>query len=237
MSDPIQIAAGDASPTAAHFRGSVIRCSCVKTGDAAVDLGTVTRTHGYQSDGVNLKSCPVPRAVEDAFSLTWTQSTRHSFVLLLIAFGLGAVAALATHQLLATLPFLLIGATLQVNGGRAVVTNRLRGLGTEPLYLGWGTGAGTTAAADTALFTEALVTMAAGGTDHTTGVSSQATTSTTSDTYQVLGTRTATGAGTVTNAGLFDAASGGNLYLKGDFAGQPLAIGDAIQFTTKVQYT
>jgi len=47
----------------------------------------------------------------------------------------------------------------------------------------------------------------------------------------VTGTRTATGAGSVTNAGLFDAASGGTLYLKGDFTSIGLAIGDAIAFT------
>lgn len=131
----------------------------------------------------------------------------------------------------------LFGAVLQVNGGRAIVTNRLKGAGTEPLNLGWGTGAGTTAAADTTLFTEALVSLAAGTTDHTAGTSTQQTTSTTNDTYQVIATRTATGAGTVTNAGLWDAASGGNLYMKGDFTGIALASGDAIQFTCKVQYT
>ena len=45
-------------------------------------------------------------------------------------------------------------ATLLVNTGKAVVTNRIKGSGTEPLYVAWGTGAGTTAATDTTLFTE-----------------------------------------------------------------------------------
>jgi hypothetical protein len=110
----------------------------------------------------------------------------------------------------------------------------LRSLGTEPLNLGWGTGAGTAAVADTTLFTEALVTLAAGTTDHTAGTSTQQTTTVTSDTYQVVATRTATGAGTVTNMGLWDAASGGNLFMKGDFAGIALASGDSIQATCKV---
>ena len=135
-------------------------------------------------------------------------------------------------------PVLSFGlATLQVNGGRGIVTARLRAVGTEPLNIGWGTGAGTTAAADTTLFTEALVNMTAGGTDHTVGTSSQVTTTTTNDTYRVTGTRTATAAGTVTNAGLFDAASGGTLFMKGDFAGIALANGDAIAFTMNVQYS
>jgi hypothetical protein len=62
------------------------------------------------------------------------------------------------------------------------------------------------------------------------------TTTVTNDTFQVVGTRTATGSGTVTVAGLFDAASGGNLFLKGDFAGIPLSSGDAIQFTIKAVF-
>ena len=128
-------------------------------------------------------------------------------------------------------------ATLQVNGGRGIVTGRLRAVGTEPLNIGWGTGAGTTAATDTTLFTEVLVTGAGGGTDHTVGTSSQITTTTANDTYQVTGTRTATAAFTVTNAGLFDAASGGTLFMKGDFAGVALANGDSIAFTIKVQYS
>ena len=128
-------------------------------------------------------------------------------------------------------------ATLQVNGGRGIVTGRLRAVGAEPLNIGWGTGAGTAAAADTTLFTEALVNMTAGSTDHTVGTSSQQTTTTTNDTYRVTGTRTATASGTITNAGLFDAASGGTLFMKGDFTGIALANGDAIAFTMNIQYS
>ncbi len=127
-------------------------------------------------------------------------------------------------------------ATFVVNGGLDIVTNRLKGLGTEPLNIGWGTGAGTTARTDTTLFTEALVTLAAGTTDHTAGTSSRITTTTTNDSYRVTGTRTATGAGTVTNAGLWDAASGGNLFLKGDFTGIGLSSGDSIAFTITAVY-
>jgi hypothetical protein len=128
-------------------------------------------------------------------------------------------------------------ATVVVNGGLDIVTNRLKGSGTEPLNIGWGTGAGTAAVADTTLFTEKLVDLStSAGTDHTAGTSSRVTTNTTNDTYQVVGTRTATGAGTVTNAGLFDAASGGNLFLKGDFTGIGLASGDSIAFTIKAVF-
>lgn len=125
-------------------------------------------------------------------------------------------------------------ATYVVDGGLAIVTDALQGasVAAEPKYIGWGTGAGTTATTDTSLFTEKLVDLStSAGTDHTTGTSSQQTTNTTNDTYRVTGTRTATGAGTVTNAGLFDASSGGTLFLKGDFSGIALSSGDSIAFT------
>jgi hypothetical protein len=127
-------------------------------------------------------------------------------------------------------------ATVVTNTGKGIVTNRLKGAGTEPLNVGWGTGAGTAAATDTTLSTEALVTLAAGTTDHTAGTSTQQTTTTSNDTYQVVATRTATGSGTVTNAGLWDAASGGNLFLKGDFTGIGLVSGDSILFTIKAVF-
>lgn len=132
-------------------------------------------------------------------------------------------------------------ATFVVDGGLDITTNRLKGSGTEPLNIGWGTGAQTTTTrADTGLgptTVEKLVDLStSAGTDHTVGASTRQLTNTANDTYQVIGTRTATGAGTVTCAGLFDAASGGNMYLKGDFVGIGLAIGDAIQFTIKAVY-
>lgn len=121
-------------------------------------------------------------------------------------------------------------ATLLVNTGKAIVTNYLAGgAATQPKYVGWGTGAGTTAATDTTLFTETGSRVA--------GTSSQQTTSTTNDTYQVIGTLTAGSSLTITNAGLFDASSSGNLFVKGDFTGVALTSGDSIQFTFKTQFS
>ncbi len=127
-------------------------------------------------------------------------------------------------------------ATFVVDGGLDIITNRIKGSGTEPLNIGWGTGTQTaTTRADTGLgptTVEKLVDLAtSAGTDHTVGTSSRITTTTTNDSYRVTGTRTATGAGAVTVAGLFDAASGGNLFLKGDFAAINLASADSIAFT------
>jgi hypothetical protein len=120
-------------------------------------------------------------------------------------------------------------ATLLVNTGRAIVTNRILGSGTQPNYIGWGTGAGTTGATDTTLFTEVL--------PRVSGTGSQVTTSTTNDTYQVVGTQTAATGETITNAGLFDASTSGNLFVKGDFTGIALNSGDSIAFTFKVQFS
>jgi hypothetical protein len=119
-------------------------------------------------------------------------------------------------------------ATLLVNTGKAVVTNRIKGSGTEPNYVAWGTGAGTTAATDTTLFTEV-------GT-RASGTSTQQTTTTTDDTYQVVGTVTAGTTLAITNAGLFDALTSGNLFVKGDFTTINLH-GDSIQFTFKTQFS
>ena len=122
-------------------------------------------------------------------------------------------------------------ATVFTHAGKAITTNRLKGAGTEPNYVAWGTGAGTAAVGDTSLFTEASETRVA-------GTSTQQTTAQTNDTYQVVGTLTCAGAGkTITNAGLFDAVSTGNMLMKGDFTGIALNVGDGIQLTMKVQYT
>jgi hypothetical protein len=63
------------------------------------------------------------------------------------------------------------------------------------------------------------------------------TTTTTDDTYQVVGTLTAGGTLAITNAGLFDAVSSGNLFVKGDFSTINLSTGDSIQFTFKTQFS
>ena len=121
-------------------------------------------------------------------------------------------------------------ATLLVNTGKAIVTNYLNGgAATQPKYVAWGTGAGTTAATDTTLFTE-------NGT-RVSGTTTQQTTSTTNDTFQVVGTLTAGSSLTITNAGTFDASTSGNLFVKGDFTGVALNSGDSIQFTVKVQFS
>lgn len=106
------------------------------------------------------------------------------------------------------------------------------------MYIGWGSGTGTTAVADTTLFTEVATDISTTSGSRTTGTSSRVTTTVTNDTWQLTGTRTATAGGTVTNAGCWDNATigSGTLFLKGDFTGIGLSNGDSIAFTIKAAY-
>lgn len=94
-------------------------------------------------------------------------------------------------------------------------------------FIGWGTGAGTSAATDTTLFTEVSAERAA-------AALSVVTTTVANDTLQAVATLTSVAGATITNAGLFDTSSGGNMLAKGDFTGVVLAAGEKIQFTIKI---
>lgn len=121
-------------------------------------------------------------------------------------------------------------ATVLTNTARSELSSALNGSTlTVPKYVGWGTGAGTSAVTDTTLFTEAD--------SRVTGTPSVTTTSVTNDTFQVVSTNTAGSGETITNAGIFDATTSGNLYVKGDFSGVVLNTGDKIQFTITIQHT
>jgi hypothetical protein len=131
-------------------------------------------------------------------------------------------------------------ANVLTNAGRAMITAALKASGyTEATFGGWGTGAGTAAVADTTLFTEKAADLTTGTGTRVTGTTSRVTTSVTNDTWQNAYTITATGAGTVTNAGCFDSSTitAGNLFVKGDFTGIVLASSDSIAFTIKLQFT
>lgn len=125
------------------------------------------------------------------------------------------------------------------NAGKAVISGRMIGATptqAEPHFLGWGTGAGAGSSSSTDLSTPATEA-------RVSGTSTQVTTTATNDTHQVVGTITASGAKTITNVGIFDAAgsgsppSGGVLYAIFDGLSQALNSGDSIQFTAKVQFS
>ncbi|MEW2301986.1 hypothetical protein AB0958_18765 [Streptomyces sp. NPDC006655] len=93
--------------------------------------------------------------------------------------------------------------TVLTRKGREIFTGRMIGATptqAEPKFLGWGIGAATAANSDVAPFQEAAEA-------RVTGTSSQVTTTTTNDTYQVVGTLTSASSQTITEAFLGDSAS------------------------------
>jgi hypothetical protein len=117
-----------------------------------------------------------------------------------------------------------------VDGGMAIITNRIKGAGSEPLHIGWGTGTTTAATPNTALETPRAEA-------RTEGTSTRETTSSTNDTYQVVGTITcASTPAAITEVGLFDAATDGNLFLRATFSAINVSVGDSVAFTLKTQF-
>lgn len=121
-------------------------------------------------------------------------------------------------------------ATHFVDTGKQWVVDRIDGnttsSTTDQKWVGWGTGAGTTAEGDSTLFTE-------DSDGRANGTQSQVTTTVTGDTFQVVGTNTSTGTKTITNAGVFDSDEGGTnvMLMKGDHTGVPLLSNDSIEYT------
>lgn len=115
-------------------------------------------------------------------------------------------------------------ADIYTDVGEDFTVDQLDAFGTY--YVGWGTGAGTAAKTDTTLFTEAAE-------------SRVATTDTqpSSNTLQWQGTITSASLQTITNAGIFDASTSGNLIVKSDFTGVALDNGDSIQFTFQLTFS
>lgn len=124
-------------------------------------------------------------------------------------------------------------ATVSTNSLKRTLADRLQTTPTRnpPKFIGIGTGATTAArtaaAADTALSTEVET--------RATGTESTVTTTNTGDTYQLVGTVTATSARAVDEAASFDASSAGNIGVSATMAVVNLAIGDSIQLTVKEQ--
>lgn len=126
-------------------------------------------------------------------------------------------------------------ATLVTNIGKSIIAKRMFGATPaqlEPKYIGMGVGATgaarTAVVGDTALSTEVEA--------RTAGTGSSVTTTQTDDTHQVAGIITATAPRAVDEAGLFDAASSGNMYVSATMAVVNLGVNDAIAFTWKVQF-
>lgn len=126
-------------------------------------------------------------------------------------------------------------ATVSTNSQKRTFADRMR---TTPVraalkFIGIGTGANT--AARTAAITDAA--LSAEVETRVSGTESLVTTAVTEDTYQTVGTITATAARAVDEAATFDAATAGNIGVSATFAAINLANGDSLQLTVKTQQT
>jgi hypothetical protein len=125
-------------------------------------------------------------------------------------------------------------AALTTNVGKAMFADRLRGTPATytnpPKYVAIGTGSTAESASQTALVTEVETRNA--------GTESTVTTTNTGDTYQSVGTVTATATRTVAEMGLFDASTTGNMAMRSLISPTVgLNNGDSIQITAKIQFT
>ena len=113
-------------------------------------------------------------------------------------------------------------ADIYTDAGEELVVDLLDETSVAPVdwFVGWGTGAGTAAKADTVLFTEASETRVIG-----------AATQPSANINQWVATITADGTKTITNAGLLSLITGGTLLIHGDHAGVALTSGDKIEYT------
>lgn len=113
-------------------------------------------------------------------------------------------------------------ADIYTDAGEEITADIMDGTTTPPAnwFVGWGTGAGTAAKADTTLFTEASEARVA-------STESQPA----ANQNRFVATITADGTKTITNAGVLSASSGGTLLLHSDFTGVVLLANDSIQFT------
>ncbi len=117
-----------------------------------------------------------------------------------------------------------------VNAGLAIITNLLSGLGgTVPKYVGWGTGTTPATTSDSGLETPSAES-------RTDGTPTRETDTVTNDTFQVVGAIESASTQAITEVGLFDAATSGNLFLHGTFSAINVNSGDSIQFTIKTVF-
>lgn len=127
-------------------------------------------------------------------------------------------------------------ATVITNAGKAIAAKRFLGATpsqAEPKFLAVGVGsiaaARTAVVADVALSTEVESRVS-------TNAGTTVTTAVTNDTYQVIQSVTASAPRVIDEAGLFDAAVAGNMFLSATFPVVNLLTGDSLQITAKCQF-
>lgn len=123
--------------------------------------------------------------------------------------------------------------TMFVNAGAAIITNRVIQSGTAAKNIGWGIGVTGPTLTDTALGTESAPTTAGG---RTVGTESRTTVTNTNDNYQVVGTVTAGSTLAITEGGLFDNVTAGNMLIRSVFSAVNVVSADSIAFTFGLKF-
>ena len=121
---------------------------------------------------------------------------------------------------------------LVVNGGLAFLSGLLGGTGTVPTYIALGTDSTAVAGSQTALVAEIVDS----GLERTTGTVSQETTTATDDTFQITKTFTATGAKTIEEVGILNAASGGTMLSRALTTSKAITSGELIAVTYQLVF-
>lgn len=143
--------------------------------------------------------------------------------------GAAAVRGLPGIDIMSGLRGIIVSfATVFVNTGASIITNRIIQAGTAGKNIGWGIGTTASAVTQTALVTESAPTTAGG---RTAGTESRTTVTNTSDNYVVTGTVTAGSTLAITEAGLFDALTTGNMLIRSDYAAVNVVSADSIAYT------
>jgi len=133
-----------------------------------------------------------------------------------------AILGLGSFKEAATIP------NLVVDAGKAAVASRINGAGGEALfnYVAVGTGTTTPAATDTALQTEVARQAA---------TVSRVTTSVTNDTAKMETTFNFTASYAITEAGTFNASTGGTMLNRHTFSAINVNSGDALTISVEIQ--
>jgi len=109
--------------------------------------------------------------------------------------------------------------------GEREIAKRINSTGTKPDWIASGTGTTAESETQTALITEVESRV-------------QGTASNPQDArYQVVGQITYTATRAITEAGLFDANTSGNMYVRGVFSAINVVSGDKIEFTIQIDIT
>ena len=112
------------------------------------------------------------------------------------------------------------------NVGKAQVAGLINGVVTTPFqYIAIGTGTTPESATDTALQNEIMRALA---------TCSRVTTNVTNDTAQLVYTFTFTASYAITESGVFDASTGGNMLCRRVFSAVNVVSGDSLQVTWKI---